>query len=79
MKRIWVMKDGTKIKIKNMETSHIKNCVKMLERKYKEHNNDLDHFWFELDGFNPEFHKVDLSECPYLLAFEKELEKRKEL
>lgn len=29
----WEMKDGTMIKIKNMETSHVKNCINMMNRK----------------------------------------------
>lgn len=29
---IWTMKNGTKIKVSDMETSHIQNCIKMLER-----------------------------------------------
>ncbi len=28
----WTMKDGTQIEISQMTTSHIKNCLKMLER-----------------------------------------------
>lgn len=30
---IWKQKDGTKIPIKDMTTSHIKNCIKMIVRK----------------------------------------------
>lgn len=29
----WIMKDGTQINVKNMETSHIKNSLAMLKRK----------------------------------------------
>jgi len=32
---VWIMKDGTEIFIKNMETSHIKNCINMLKRTKK--------------------------------------------
>jgi len=29
---MWTMKNGTKIRIKDMSTEHIKNCIKMVER-----------------------------------------------
>lgn len=32
MKRVWVTKDGQHLKIRDMETSHIKNCIRFLER-----------------------------------------------
>lgn len=31
-KGIWVQRDGTHIPIKKMQDSHIKNCIRMLER-----------------------------------------------
>ena len=36
--KTWTTADGTVLKIKNMETSHIINCIRMLERKLKEGN-----------------------------------------
>jgi hypothetical protein len=30
---IWTMRDGTRIRIADMETSHIKNTIAMLKRK----------------------------------------------
>lgn len=32
MKRVWVTKTGERLRIRRMETSHIVNCVRMLER-----------------------------------------------
>ena len=31
--KIWVTKDGKKLKIKDMETSHIQNCIKFVNKK----------------------------------------------
>jgi hypothetical protein len=32
MKRIWITKEGRRVLIRRMETSHIVNCVRLLER-----------------------------------------------
>lgn len=31
-KRIWVTKDGQRLRIRAMETSHIKNCLRLLKK-----------------------------------------------
>ena len=41
----WEMKDGTMIKIKNMETSHVKNCINMMSKK---HMNGTRRAWVEI-------------------------------
>lgn len=35
MKHYWETKEGEKIEISQMETSHIENCIKLLERNAK--------------------------------------------
>lgn len=37
MNMVWVMKDDTEIKIKDMEDRHIQNCINMLKNKEKTH------------------------------------------
>jgi hypothetical protein len=39
----WIMRDMTHIKLKDMEETHMRNCIKMLERKKL--NNDRDRTW----------------------------------
>jgi len=42
-REVWRMRDGTEIKMSEMDTRHIINCIKMLERKYKEEYGDKWH------------------------------------
>ena len=37
---IWQQKDGKEIQVKDMETSHIRNCIRMLERQVQEYGID---------------------------------------
>lgn len=37
---VWVQRDGTETKIKDMTSSHIKNCINMLKRKEDYDPND---------------------------------------
>jgi hypothetical protein len=36
----WTTKDGDVLKIKDMETSHIQNCINLLKRNMPEHKYD---------------------------------------
>lgn len=40
MKNKWKTKDGDVLFIKDMETSHIKNCIKMLKQNMPDHYDD---------------------------------------
>ena len=54
MKKYWVTKTGEKIKISNMTTTHIINCIKMLENKYN-HGEFMSYFGYsdgELEYFD---------------------------
>jgi hypothetical protein len=89
MRRTWTTKNGTKIKIKNMETSHIKNCIRMLER-YHGYEEYLG--WTAIDGLRGEM-AIEAAESAmlsleengfedkadeFIFAFEQELERREE-
>lgn len=43
----WITREGKKLKISEMETSHIKNCISLMEKKYpslKEEEDIVDEF-----------------------------------
>lgn len=37
---VWTTKDGQKLQLRDMETSHINNCIRMLERDMPEFEDD---------------------------------------
>ena len=81
--KYWETKDGTEIRIKDMETSHIENCIRMLQRKFKDgkaivieqggsmgaDNMDID-FWEEEVDRTKEYKD-------WIKTFKKELKRRK--
>lgn len=50
----WTMRDGTRIQYKKMETSHIINCIGMMERKHTPYDLEYDvrykALWKELES-----------------------------
>lgn len=45
---IWQQKDGKEIRVKDMESSHIENCIRMLQRQIKEYGiDDIKEGWIE--------------------------------
>ena len=95
MKKIWITKDKQHIKIKDMTTSHIKNCVRMIETYYERREHEIYMSGLKALTFlngeiaiqSVENGLNDLEENGYqeekldnfLEAFEHELSKRKEI
>lgn len=60
----WTTKDGRRLKISLMETSHIKNTINLLKRKIEKLDKDErnyygDYFCFKIDEFEEELKKRD--------------------
>ena len=68
--KTWITKDGTELNIKDMETSHIKNCIKYLESQE-----------IPVVHYMGDCHVGDIIEDTdaYIVAFEKELKIREEV
>jgi hypothetical protein len=47
LKREWTTKEGKTLQIEDMETSHIQNCIRMIERKWDELEEETDYFTAE--------------------------------
>ena len=73
--KTWETKDGEILEIKNMSTSHIMHCVKMLE---KSNSTRIVDEVFEQGAWVDDIGHSDNTE-KYIDAFEAELEKRKEV
>jgi len=41
MKKVWKTKDGKKLKIREMATSHIQNCIKILNKYNKRKTSEI--------------------------------------
>ncbi len=81
--RIWTCKDGKRIAIKDMETSHIRNTRAFLDRKAKELTGIEEVYLgdgmfdeFERDGYDVRVYDTPIYQ--WLDDFEKELERRGE-
>jgi hypothetical protein len=88
MKRVWTTKNGTKLKIKDMTTHHITNCIALLERYHSTQLHNAHSFLNTLHGEmaieTMENNIASLEEDgwqdkaeEYIDSFQKELERRK--
>jgi hypothetical protein len=89
MKRVWTDRYGKKIKIKEMTTNHIENCLRFLrnrqEKTFAVALNSVPKFnpegmasyysEMEIDGFLK--NESDLEFNEYVIAFRKELQRRR--
>ena len=83
--RKWKMRDGTKIKIKDMSTSHIRNTINMLKRNGWVSTDTLN-FYLTCEGPNGEMAQMAFEQeqnaifrapcSDHLSALERELKKR---
>lgn len=64
----WTTKEGKKLKISEMETSHIKNCIALMEKKYP---------WLKEEDVSNEFDSIPPfpAQCTYI-EMQEELNKR---
>ena len=70
MRHIWKMSNGEKIKIKNMTTKHIKNCIALLHKYHSAELKAKLNFSDSLLSENAQF--IADQEIDRILEFEKE-------
>lgn len=69
---VWTTKDGLELEIEDMETSHIINCMNMMER-VEFYYYGPSNVWSFDDMWSIEMH---YTEVPEYIAFQEELKKR---
>jgi hypothetical protein len=81
----WTTKDGTELEISEMETNHIKNCIKLIDRIAKNGMEVIincgyapDNDYIEYDSYVMTGNKVYDHYKKELKCFKEELEKRKD-
>ena len=84
----WTMRDGAKIKLVDMEISHIENCIKMLEKTIREIESEIKAGYqilsvvsgemaqWQIEGDLNELEGIILRKQNKINAFKKELERR---